>query len=64
MITEIVWTSNEHKGKDLWNSPLWRGSYKDSEMTDDIRKSKNRWFVYHIKFDGLKPIQITKSKAY
>ena len=62
MITEIIWTPTEHKGKDLWNSPLWGGCYADSEMNDEIRKTKNKWFLYHMKFDGLKPIQITKSK--
>jgi len=61
MITEIIWTPNEHKGKDLWNSPLWEGCYADSEMNDEINQSKKQWFVYHIKFDNLKPIQIVKS---
>lgn len=64
MTTEIIWTPNEHKGKDLWKSPLWEGAYKDSEMTDEIRKMKSKWFIYHIKFDGLKPIQITKSSTW
>jgi len=63
MITEIIWTPTEDKGKDLWNSPLWKGCYADSEMTDEIRKLKNKWFVYHIRFDGLKPIMITKKES-
>ena len=63
MIKEIVWTPNEHKGKDLWNSPLWKDCYKQSEMTQKIRKMKRKWFVYHMKFDGIEPIQITKSEV-
>ena len=64
MTTEIVWTPTENKGKDLWNSPLWQGCYCETEMTDEIRQTKNKWFLYHIKFDGLKPIQITKSESW
>ena len=64
MKTEIIWTTTENKGKDLWNSPLWKGCYADDEMTDEIRKSKNKWFIYYIKFQGLIPIMISKKKTY
>ena len=71
MIRETVLTTNDFilplfaiEGKDLKNSPLWKGCYDESEITDDLKKSKNTWYIYHIKFDGLKPIMITKTEEF
>jgi hypothetical protein len=62
--TEIVWTPNKHEGKDLKNSSLWNGCYEETEMTEELKQSKKVWYIYHIKFDGLKPIMITKTEEY
>jgi hypothetical protein len=61
---ETIWSPNKHIGKDLKNSPLWKGCYSVEEMTPELKQTKNRWYIYHIKFDGLKPIMITKTEEY
>ena len=46
----------------LASSPIWDKAYKEEELTDEV-KSKHRYmFMYMIKFDGLKPIQVTNQK--
>jgi hypothetical protein len=62
VVKEVVWTPTKHVGKDLKNSPLWDGCFREDEMTPDIQRSNKKWYVYTIKFDGLVPIQITKTK--
>jgi hypothetical protein len=37
--------------------------YKPEEMTLEIRDSRPKWFEYHVKFDGLKPVQVTKFRT-
>jgi len=61
---EIVWTPTKHVGKDLKNSPLWNGCYDYTEMTTELKATKNRWFIYHVKFDGLVPVMITKTEEF
>lgn len=49
--------------KNLNESPIW----KNSIHADDIAKeqeSHNTIWEYEIKFDGLKPIQVTDIKRY
>ena len=62
VIKEVVWTPAKHVGKDLQNSPLWKGCYREDEMTPEIQNTKNKWYIYTIKFSGLIPTQITKTK--
>lgn len=45
----------------LGGSPVWKNCYHADEVTDDIRKKHAKWFEYHVKFDGLKPVQLTKT---
>lgn len=40
--------------KDIWNSPIWDECYHLDEI-----ESKAGFYQYSIKFDGLKPIQVT-----
>jgi len=63
-IKEIVWTPTKNSGKDVKNSPLWKGCYRDEEMTNEIEASKNTWYRYVVKFDGLTPMQVTKSSEF
>jgi len=44
------------------NSPIWKKAFKAEEITDRIRGMHPAWYEYHIKFDGLKPIMLTKFK--
>ena len=63
-VTETIWTPTKHVGKDLKNSPLWKGCYDESEMTNELKASKSIWYIYHVKFDGLNPMMITKTEEY
>ena len=41
-------------------SEVWKKAYKPEEMTDRIRGMHPAWYEYTVKFDGLKPQQMTK----
>ena len=41
-------------------SEVWKKAYKSEEITDKIRSMHPAWYEYIVKFDGLKPIQMTK----
>ena len=62
MTTEIVYSPVQDKNikNDIKNSPIWKKCYHENEITDEIRMKHHEWYVYHVKFDGLLPIQITK----
>ena len=64
MTTEIVLSPvmDEKINSDITNSPIWKKAYKPDEVTDYIRQSQSKWYEYHIRFDGLKPIHMTKFK--
>ena len=62
---EIVYSPiNDHRIKaNLINSPIWKTCYKKEEISKDIIVGHgNRMYAYTIKFDGLKPIQVTNIK--
>jgi hypothetical protein len=62
MTNEIVLTTVEHKGKDIVNSEIWKGErYHKEDVTKEMLGNGKQWYEYHIKFDGLKPIQLTKT---
>jgi len=65
MTTEKVLSPVEDKkiNGDIINSPIWKKAYKPEEVTDEVLRTYPAWFEYTIKFDGLKPIQMTKFKA-
>ena len=62
MITEEVWSPIEDRNiqKNLEESPIWKTCYRADEITTEIRSKHERWHVYFVKFDGLKPVQLTK----
>lgn len=43
----------------LNTSPIWKQAYHEDELSEAKKKHQNI-FEYSIKFEGLKPIQITK----
>jgi len=57
MITEKVYSPIEDKNikRNLQHSPIWKNCYKEDET-----KPNGMMYIYTIKFDGLKPIQVTK----
>lgn len=67
MINEIVMSpvKDTDLSKNLNSSPIWKNknAYKPEEVTDEVRKKHEHWYEYHIKFDGLIPIQVTKFKV-
>lgn len=62
MTTEIILSTIEYKGKNAQNANFWKDCYHEDEVTPEMRKSGKQWFKYQVKFDGLKPTQITKSE--
>lgn len=46
--------------KNINNSPIWGEAYHESEL-GDVKKPLTE---YTVKFDGLKPIQVTKMQKY
>jgi len=49
--------NDENITKDLVNSPIWKECYHPDDTIPP-----EAIYVYHIKFDGLKPIQVTKTE--
>ena len=65
MIVEKVISpvKDEKINSHLNESEIWKKAYKPEEITDAIRaKYNNVLYEYTIKFEGTKPIQMTKMK--
>jgi len=46
---------------ELQNSPIWNKAYTEEEYRSNSQRYQ-MWFIYSIKFDGLKPKQVTNVK--
>lgn len=46
----------------LNGSPIWKQAYHADELSEDVRKKHPTMFEYTIKFDGLRPVQVTNVK--
>lgn len=46
----------------LNDSPIWKQAYHADELSEDVRKKHPKMFEYTIKFDGLRPVQVTNVK--
>jgi len=46
---------------DINNSPIWKKASTEEEYLGNPRRYPV-WFKYVFRFDGLKPVQLTKSK--
>ena len=63
MKTEKIYSQVELKGKDVITQPFWDKCFHEEDVTPEMRESSGKqWYCYHVKFDGLTPIQITKKK--
>lgn len=65
MTNEIIISpiKDEKMNSHLNDSEVWKKAYTKEEFTPEIRKMHPNWFQYTVRFDGLKPIQMTKFKA-
>ena len=57
MKTEKVYSpiSDASIKSNIANSPIWKNCYHE----DDLKPKSVDMICYHIKFDGLKPVQVT-----
>lgn len=64
MTDEIVISpvKDEKINSHINESPIWKKAYKREELNEKIRGMHPAWYEYTIRFDGLKPIQMTKLK--
>ena len=61
MTNEIVLSRVDVKKNDIENKEFWKDAHKEDEVTPD-QLASGKWFRYEIKFDGLKPTQISKKE--
>jgi hypothetical protein len=64
MTNEIVLTTTEMIGKDVKNALFWKSEhrYHEDEVTQEMLNNGKQWFRYYVRFNGLRPIQLTKSE--
>ena len=62
MITEVVLSPvlDDKMQSHITESEVWKNAYREDEVTEEIRNKYNRWYEYHVRFDGTKAIQVTK----
>jgi hypothetical protein len=53
--------NDENIKKNLEGSPIWKKAYTAEELVD-AKKSNTTMYEYSIKFDGLKPVQLSDFK--
>jgi len=65
MITEVIYSVIKDDFKNIDDSPVWKDCYREDEMCAEIYNlyPNENWYIYHIKFDNTKPIQLTKFKT-
>jgi len=61
VIVESVFSTIEYKGKDLVNAPFWKECYRTEDLTSTLLNNGKQWYEYFVKFNGLTPIQLTKT---
>ena len=62
MIVEIILSpiKDPKFNANIQTSEVWKNAFRPEEVTDEVRMKYSKWYKYHVKFDGLKPIQVTK----
>lgn len=60
---EQILSTTEMTGKDIANSPIWKSDriYHKEDVTEEMLSNGKQWYEYYVKFDGLKPMQLTKT---
>jgi len=60
---KVYSTINDKNIKEnLSNSPIWKNCLHSDDLTENVRRNTPNLIEYTIKFDGLKPVQVTKVK--
>jgi len=62
MTNETVLSTIEYTGKDAQKADFWKDCYHEDEVTPEMRTNGKQWFKYHVKFENLTPVQITKTE--
>jgi hypothetical protein len=64
MTNEIVISpvKDEKMNSHITTSEVWKQAYKEEEINEKVIGLHSKWYKYNIKFDGLKPVQMTKMK--
>lgn len=62
MTNEIVISpvKDEKINSHINESLIWGKAFKLEELTEKVRGMNPAWYEYTIRFDGLKPLQMTK----
>lgn len=65
MTTEKVYSpiNDENISNDVFNSPIWKDCYTEDEFINTDITLREPWYVYTIKFEGTKPVQVTKIES-
>ena len=63
MIIEKVYSPIENKVKEVDKASFWKECYHENEITKELLNNGKHWYIYHVKFDGLRPIMITKKET-
>ena len=61
METVIILSTEENvKKSDM--TPLWKGvRYHKEDVTEEMLANGKQWYEYHVQFNGLTPVQLTKT---
>jgi len=64
MTDEIVISpvKDEKFNSHINDSEVWKKAYKREELDDRTRGMHPAWYEYTVRFDGLKPLQMTKMR--
>lgn len=64
MTTEKVYSPirDNNIKNNISSSPIWKNCYHEDELKDIPQDTRRSLICYTIKFDGLKPIQVTNIK--
>jgi len=60
MTTEKIFSPISNESKEVEKASFWKECYHTDEVTETMLKNGKQWYIYHVKFNGLNPIQITK----
>ena len=58
----IVFSPVENTSKDIATSAIWKNAWHKEEIDVQAMNKWSTWWKYTIKFDGLLPIQLTKTQ--
>lgn len=62
MIVETILSPIKNETKEVEKASFWTECYHEDEVTPQMLKNGKDWYRYHVKFDGTKAIQITKTE--